>query len=95
MVSPTFTRMTGPGTVPPNVQTSWRMPGATVISFSIITSWMSWTSPARSGRRGRVVDDRSGRIGIGLDARVGRRATVRSGSWLAAARGRGEPRRTR
>ena len=32
-MSPTLTRMTGPGTVPPNVQTFWTKPGATVISL--------------------------------------------------------------
>ena len=35
-MSPTLTRMTGPGTVPPNVQTFWTKPGATVMSFSVI-----------------------------------------------------------
>ena len=47
MVSPTLTRMTGPGTVPSNVQTFWTKPLATVISCSVMTRSMSWTSPSR------------------------------------------------
>ena len=47
-LSPTLTRMTGPGTVPPNVQTFWTKPGATVISCSVITRSMSWVSPSMS-----------------------------------------------
>ncbi len=47
-VSPTLTRMTGPGTVPPNVHTCWRNPGATVICCSVMTRSMSCTVPARS-----------------------------------------------
>src|SRR4029078_13532217 len=44
-VSPTWTRITGPGTVPPNVQTFWTKPSATVISCSVITRSMSCTFP--------------------------------------------------
>ena len=47
-VSPTLTRMTGPGTVPPNVQTFWTKPVATVFSSSVMTRSMSWIVPGRS-----------------------------------------------
>jgi hypothetical protein len=45
-VSPSFTRITGPGTVSPKVHTFWTKPSATVISRSVITRSMSWTSPS-------------------------------------------------
>ncbi len=48
MRSPCFTRMTGPGSVPPNVQTAWLKPSATVMSFSSMTRSMSCVSPGRS-----------------------------------------------
>ena len=45
-VSPRCTRMTGPGTVPPNVQACTTKPSATVMSFSMIGKSTSWTVPA-------------------------------------------------
>jgi hypothetical protein len=52
-VSPTFTRMTGPGTCPPKVQTAWTKPSATVIVFSSTTRSTSWTvQPRSAGARG-------------------------------------------
>ena len=48
-VSPRWTRMTGPGTVPPNVQTWTTKPLATVMSRSMIGISMSCTVPAMTG----------------------------------------------
>ncbi len=64
-VSPTFTRMTGAGTVSPKVHTIWTMPGATVISRSVITSSMSWTSPSRIGGAAGSWSTYSGASGSG------------------------------
>ena len=47
-VSPSLTRIVGPGTVPPNVQAWTTKPSATVTSFSMIGRSMSWTVPSRS-----------------------------------------------
>ena len=47
-VSPTLTRITGPGTVPPKVQAWTTNPSATVMSVSMIGRSMSWTVPGRS-----------------------------------------------
>ena len=44
-VSPRWTRIVGPGTVPPNVHAWTTKPSATVMSFSIIGMSMSWTVP--------------------------------------------------
>ena len=44
-VSPRWTRMVGPGTVPPNVQAWTTKPSATVMSFSMIGRSMSWVVP--------------------------------------------------
>ena len=44
-VSPRWTRMVGPGTVPPKVQAWTTNPSATVMSFSMIGRSMSWTVP--------------------------------------------------
>jgi len=53
IVSPTLTRITGPGTLPvpgvvAKVQTFWTKPSATVISFSSMIRSMSCTVPLSS-----------------------------------------------
>src|SRR6476646_458496 len=47
-VSPRWTRIVGPGTVPPKVHAWTTKPSATVMSFSMIGMSMSWTVPSRS-----------------------------------------------
>ena len=44
-VSPRWTRIVGPGTVPPNVQTWTTKPLATVMSRSMMGMSTSWTVP--------------------------------------------------
>ena len=44
-MSPRWTLIVGPGTVPPNVHAWTTKPSATVMSFSIIGMSMSWTVP--------------------------------------------------
>ena len=91
MVSPTLTRMTGPGTVPPNVQTFWTKPvgdGHLLLGHDQIDVVDLALEACRGGR---VVDDGRRRRRIRLDVRHRRGAAVVVVVARAAGAVRGRP----
>src|SRR5262245_27848451 len=88
-VSPRWTRMVGPGTVPPNVQAFTTNPSATVMSLSMIGMSMSWTVPVRT--RGAAGSRRSYLGAVGSATGAPAAADGAAGAAVAAGLTAGSP----
>ena len=84
-MSPTWTRITGPGTVPPKVQTFCTNPSATVMSSSVITRSTSWTVPGSAFGATGSYRTAAGAFGSGSTSVVGAGPPWSFGSMLGLA----------